>query len=115
MIDYPTIDVPRSHMPVACCALLDGFNLHGLTQINSITNTNSRLLDLVLANETALPECSVFEASEPLINLDVHHPALETRINMSIPVLFENSVDAQSLDFRKADFDALANSLSHAN
>ncbi|XP_062713488.1 uncharacterized protein LOC134290376 [Aedes albopictus] len=82
----PSIDVIRSSISASCSALLDGFSLHGLVQINQVLNRNNRLLDLLLVNESALSECSIGETTEPLITLDADHPALEVCVNLSIPL-----------------------------
>ncbi|XP_055623637.1 uncharacterized protein LOC129767048 [Toxorhynchites rutilus septentrionalis] len=105
--DHPINNVLHSNIPASYCTLLDGFSLHNLTQINKILNINSRILDFVLVNEAAIPECSVIEASEPLIGIDNHHPALEIPINLSLPVRFDNTADVRELDFRTTDSVAL--------
>ena len=100
-----SIDHRRSNTSTASCALLDGFNLQNLTQMNYLTNINDHLLDLVLVNNEAL--CKLYEVSDTLVPLDQHHPALELNIDQTLPVQFEDIPDAGSLDFRRADFDSL--------
>lgn len=60
-------------MSAACSSLLDGFCLHGSTQINHVAKCQGGLLDLVLANEPR--SYNVLEPIEPLTILDQVHPA----------------------------------------
>ena len=108
----PFIDPLVSHMPVACCALMDGFNLHGFTQINMLLNRNGRLLDLVFGNDPALPCSTVSSPIEPLVDLDPDHPALVVSFDSPTPIVFEPTSELQCLDFRRADYTALGNALS---
>lgn len=64
--NHPSIDILSSSVPAPCYDFLGGFNLHGLTQINTVFNSNSRLLDLVLMNE-AMVECDVLVCDAPII------------------------------------------------
>lgn len=107
----PTLDVIRSSVSKACSNLLDGFCLNRLTQINHILNRNGRLLDLVLVNESALGNCILSEAVEPLSALDSDHPALELEACLPDPIEFDDAPCAYGFDFRKADFDGLNEAL----
>ncbi|XP_053686304.1 uncharacterized protein LOC128735845 [Sabethes cyaneus] len=111
----PAVDSLRSNISVACAALLDGFSLHGLTQINTAVNRNSRLLDLVLVNESATSFCSVHEAVNPVVPLDADHPAVEVLVDLPVSFEFEDIVDASDLDFRRANFSALAEAISRVD
>lgn len=110
--NIPSIDVNRSVISASCSSLLDGFSLHGLVQLNTIFNRNSRLLDFLLVNEVALPDCTICEAPEPLIGLDADHPALETQINMSLPIQYDNFDDPLAFDFNRADFVSMSQALA---
>ena len=108
----PFIDPMVSHMPAACCALLDGFNLYGLTQVNTFLNRNTRLLDLVLANDLAVFGSIVSLPAEPLVDLDADHPARLVSLVSPVPIAYDQSYEQYSLDFRRADYNALSNALS---
>ncbi|XP_053686651.1 uncharacterized protein LOC128736195 [Sabethes cyaneus] len=108
--NVPAIDYLHSNISPASSGLLDGFNLHGLTQINYVTNSNDRLLDLVLTNNVTL--CELFEAVEPLVPLDSNHPALIITVHQTLPVQFEDTPVETCLDFRRADFDSISIAIS---
>lgn len=57
LCNYPLIDAQKSNVNEPCSILLDGFSLHGLTQINTVIYRNGKLLDLVLTNEPGLEIC----------------------------------------------------------
>ncbi|XP_055523192.1 uncharacterized protein LOC129717344 [Wyeomyia smithii] len=102
----PSIDLIHSRISVACSALLDGFSLNNLTQVNHATNDYDRLLDLVLVNDAT--SCELTEASESLLPLDTNHPALNITIDVTVPVQFEDIGDVPCLDFCRADFESLS-------
>lgn len=107
----PTVDAMRSTMSIACSSLLDGFNLHGLTQINHVYNQNRRLLDLVLVNDAAIGNCSLYEAHDPLCALDENHPALELHAYLPRLLEFDDISHQPEFDFHRADFDGLSEQL----
>ncbi|XP_062540990.1 uncharacterized protein LOC134209025 [Armigeres subalbatus] len=109
---FPVLDVQQSYLPASTSILLDGFSLNGLTQINPIANHNSRILDLVLVNDNIKSESSVFNATEPLIDLDLNHPALEITIQLKLPTVYEDVADLHSLDFHRADYTTLCETIS---
>ncbi|XP_058456483.1 uncharacterized protein LOC131433893 [Malaya genurostris] len=100
----PLVDPLLSQIPTACSALLDGFNLNGFTQINTLLNRNDRLLDLILANDVALPVTNVFSPVEPLIDLDADHPALGVEFRIPTPIEYDEPSISLSLDFRRVDY-----------
>ncbi|XP_058817031.1 uncharacterized protein LOC131680332 [Topomyia yanbarensis] len=95
----------------ACRLLLDGMAFHGLNQVNTISNHQSRFLDLVFVNGIALPECSVSEASNVIVPLDNYHPALEIKISTSSTLQYEEALVADRRNFRKTDLATLRRSL----
>ncbi|XP_055622088.1 uncharacterized protein LOC129765695 [Toxorhynchites rutilus septentrionalis] len=109
----PVIDPLTSHISEACCALLDGFNLHGFSQANTHLNRNGRLLDLVLANDAALPISSIALAADPLIDLDADHPALVTLISLHTPIVYVAPSEQTSLNFRRANYALLSDELAN--
>lgn len=110
--DIPYIDPLQSYMSAACCALLDGFSLFNMAQINTETNHSDRLLDLVLANESAVSNATVLPPAESLTGIDPYHPPLEVTLMLPEPIAYESSSTDFELDFRRADYDALNVSLS---
>ncbi|XP_055623223.1 uncharacterized protein LOC129766661 [Toxorhynchites rutilus septentrionalis] len=109
----PVIDPLTSHISEACCALLDGFNLHGFSQANTHLNRNGRLLDLVLANDAALPISSIALAADPLIDLDADHPALVTLISLHTPIVYVAPSEQTSLNFRRTNYALLSDELAN--
>ena len=111
----PRIDTISSQMPGYCCALLDGLSLHGMTQINTITNRDERMLDLVFANELALTNCAVSIPCEPIVALDSVHPAIAVSLFLPEPVVYVQPLENRVLNFRRADYFALSAALSDIN
>ncbi|KAL1404467.1 hypothetical protein pipiens_018874, partial [Culex pipiens pipiens] len=109
------IDPVLSSIPLASSYLIDGFNLHGLTQLNSCINVHNNCLDLVLVNDVVLPKCAVFEAVEPLVPLDIAHPALEMVVDVPAPTVTTEppSTIQQPFNFRKANYAAIKEELSY--
>ena len=108
----PIVDSLKSHISVACAALLDGFNVHGLEQNNSVVNRNSRLLDYVLTSDYLSSTCLVQEAADPIVPLDADHPALQIFVDTADKIEFEDIVDMNGLDYRRADFSALTTAIA---
>lgn len=102
-----SIDLDRSRMCPASSALLDGFCFHGLSQVNTLTNTTNRTLDLVLVCDTVLPNFTLLAAAEALTTLDDHHPAIELIVMCPLPVTYEMSHDYTGFNFQKANFESL--------
>lgn len=107
----PSVDMDHLRLSVASCALLDGFDLHGMTQINTIKNSRGRLLDLILANDFALPSCVLRTPVEALLAIDENHPPLEVGICHTMPLTFESSFDGTRYDFGKANYSELNSAL----
>lgn len=107
---------PQTALMSASSALIDGFSLHSLTQLNGISNRNARFLDLVLSNEAATPACVVSEAVEPLTTLDPDHPALDVMMQLPPQVVFEaRTDDSRTFDFRRADYAELSAAISRVD
>ncbi|XP_055527412.1 uncharacterized protein LOC129720025 [Wyeomyia smithii] len=98
----PLVNTPRSHMPTGCCSLLDGFCLHGLTQINTALIDDERM-------------CSVSVPHEPLVNLEAVHPAVVISVSLSQPMVFDQASESRSLNFCCADYSVLCAALSEVN
>lgn len=92
--------------------IIDNFDVHGLSQLNTVYNFQMKLLDLILANDTGQAAANVERAILPLIEEDRFHPALE--LHLSIPTLNSrsDSLDENSLNFNKIDYTTLARLLS---
>lgn len=101
---------PLTASAVTHSTLIDGFALHGLSQINGISNTFVRFLDLVEPETTTNV---VSEAIDPQIALDADHPALNVLINLLSLIVFEDTSDDNALDFRHAVYEGI--SLAFAN
>ncbi|XP_058456695.1 uncharacterized protein LOC131434062 [Malaya genurostris] len=80
-----------------------------------MANRNERLLDLILANDIALPVSTVTLPIVPLIDLDLDHPALAVEFKVPIPNEYDEPSISYSLDFRRADYTELNDMLSAVN
>lgn len=91
---------------------LDNFSdFFGLTQNNFVFNQNNKLLDLVLTNWSCLVERSL----EPLVEEDVHHPALEVTVSLNQRLRNNNILKSSLVDcynFRRANFYSLYDLMS---
>ncbi|XP_055589243.1 uncharacterized protein LOC129741528 [Uranotaenia lowii] len=99
---YP--DPAISSFTTCSSALLDGMDLLGNRQMNLVTNSRGRILDLVFINEFAAESCSVSTAMEPLIEADLHHPPLLIASTYTGTTPFDSATDTCSLNFYRADF-----------
>lgn len=104
---YLTVNVMVSHISNACAALLDGFSLHGLKQINGVLNRNGRLLDLVLISDSLIGQCNLLEAIEPLTSADPDHPPLSVEFSAPTPPVFEQNSNEPEKNYHRADYDML--------
>src|SRR5699024_8208701 len=82
---------------------------------NKITNTNNRILDLLLSTECA--ELDVKKLEFPLVDEDSHHPSLDVKIYLRLEnnVNFTNKHDKTKLDFRKANFAELYSAMARTD
>ena len=106
------IDTHRSNLTYCGSMLYDAFCFHGLTQVNSIENGNSRVLDLILVNDAALSAFQVSEAIESLVHIDTAHPAIDCEVSIGLQTHFEQVSDNLLRDIRRADYDLLNDVLS---
>ena len=75
----------------------------------------SHFLDLVFTSEGLLVDCSVSEAADVVVPLDIFHPALHITIANSPVLRYENDYVADRLNFRKTNFRQLRRSLADIN
>ena len=111
---YAFVDPSSSTLSPASVALLDGFAITGMRQMNTAVNSSNRTLDLVFVNDDAKEVCSLVEAHEPLIEADRYHPPLLLTLRTTLPS-FEITAGINEYNFRRADFVALNQSLLSAN
>ena len=89
--------------PPSIMHLRNFMSFFGISQLNSVRNSNERILDLVMCQQTI----SVSESLDPLLPVDAHHPPLD--IHLDIPVLLNKPKHNcnRSYNFKKADFSLL--------
>ncbi|XP_062557806.1 uncharacterized protein LOC134222662 [Armigeres subalbatus] len=109
---YAFPDPDNSTTTPASRLLIDGTAFFGLSQISLISNFQNHFLDLVFVSENLLPDCAVDEAPDAIVPLDNYHPALVISIANSDLVRFDDSSNADCLNFRKTDFELLRRKLS---
>ncbi|XP_062537983.1 uncharacterized protein LOC134206295 [Armigeres subalbatus] len=87
----------------------------GLVQINSISNRNSRVLDLVFTSSSDILEVS--QPALPLLPTDDHHPPVLIQMDVCsfVPAQTERDPDAIDFDFRRCDCLSLNSELSTIN
>ena len=105
--NYLTVNVLESTISAACAALLDGFSLNGLKQINTLCNSHGRLLDLVLSSDSLLGQYKLLEAIAPLTHIDAGHPALSVEIEVPVPPVFELYPNDTELNYHRANYEEL--------
>ncbi|XP_055589580.1 uncharacterized protein LOC129741815 [Uranotaenia lowii] len=110
---YP--DPATSAFSTCSSALLDAMELLGNRQMNLVTNSRGRTLDLVFVNELDGDSCIVSTPMEPLIEVDHHHPPLLVTLTYPGFTPFESTTDTCSLNFHKADFTQISEILLHTN
>ena len=108
----PSIDSLRSQISVCCCALLDGFCFHGLSQINTVMYRDERMLDLILANDAVMPHCAISIPHEPLVDLEAVHAAIVVTVKLPQPLVFEQPSLDRLLNFARANYDELSAALA---
>ncbi|XP_055621898.1 uncharacterized protein LOC129765522 [Toxorhynchites rutilus septentrionalis] len=84
----------------------------GLHQINTLRNSNNRILDLAFVNDSCNAE--IIEPPFPLLKLDAHHKPFVLRIQLDVcsQQVPDDSCDDPDFDFKRCDFTALNNLLS---
>ncbi|XP_055623143.1 uncharacterized protein LOC129766593 [Toxorhynchites rutilus septentrionalis] len=84
----------------------------GLHQINTLRNSNNRILDLAFVNDSCNAE--IIEPPFPLLKLDAHHKPFVLRIQLVVcsQQVPDDSCDDPDFDFKRCDFTALNNLLS---
>ena len=82
---------------------------NGLSQLNSVTNFQNRLLDLVFTSENE--KLYVHECTNPLVPIDVFHKPLEMSLLLAYRKLLSHT-RKESFNFKKADFTGINNFLA---
>lgn len=88
-------------------------DLLSLNQFNSITNTENKILDLILSNIICTTERDPF----PLVPEDPHHPTLNIVLSLKISKkeIFPVNIAEPRYNFRRANFPLLYDSILHAD
>ena len=82
--------------------VIDSMFFLELEQINPVINTLGRTLDLVFADE--FDSRVVRQCDDPLLGLDLHHPALELHLDLKYIPLLKNKNVTTLYQFHKADY-----------
>jgi hypothetical protein len=104
---------PGDRIGGPCVPLNEFINFNDLKQNNMITNSNNRILDLVLCSGNLT--CSVNACDTPLVPEDSHHPSLYVAIGIpgtSAGGKFKQSTNAVFYNFRKGNYSELYQSLA---
>ena len=116
LADHPTLIVGDFNVPTFYEDALNDSNTCinqfistlGAYQLNSILNSNQRLLDLVISNINV--PIKVIREEVPLMSEDPHHPTLSISIEdvQLNHQKFLNNTTAKHYHFRKANFNGLS-------
>lgn len=90
-------------------SFLDMLAFNDLHQFNTIVNSSNRILDLVLGSNNST--VSVSEATNPLLLIDPHHPALDITFRMTDNMPLVQS-KVKQLNFYLCNYDAVNEELS---
>lgn len=94
--------------------LINMINLTNMTQRNSVSNAQGRILDLLLSN---IPTINVKRCAFPFVKEDQYHPSLEILVELS-DVKFLKSIKNDKYNFFKGDYDSISMDLlefGHSN
>lgn len=83
-------------------------NFYNLKNVNNIINIQNKTLDLILTNMNI----DVIRESEPLVEEDKFHPALELSVNINFNKKVNNNVNTNNYNFKKANFVGLYSELN---
>ncbi|XP_055589490.1 uncharacterized protein LOC129741736 [Uranotaenia lowii] len=98
----------------ASASLLDGMQLNGMDQRNSLRNSQNRTLDLVFTDDS-ISISSVTEAIDAVVPIDTYHPPFNFDISFPNPIVFDEAFDTSARNFNRADFDTMNRVLSEIN
>ena len=105
------IDPAESTFNAANTVLADGMALLDMLQMNPVTNTLNRTLDLIFASNNASSQCDVFHTPEALVEVDSFHPPTLTMLHCPSLIRFSDIPDIREFDFNKAGFAGLNRAL----
>lgn len=86
-------------------AVIDTMSLTSLQQYNHVKNNIGRSLDLILSNMSH-NKISVLEDSDPLVHIDVYHPALLVQVDAK-PLKYLDENRLPKLNFFRANYDEI--------
>ena len=94
---------------LVCSAKIQAVNsftkYYNLSQVNNVKNQNGRLLDLVFSSSNL---CYVTRSDEPIMPLDLHHPALHVEYPLHIPKIKHFRLkETFTYNFKRANFQKL--------
>ena len=109
--DESNVLVPTSITPTHAADFIDQIIGNGLFQVNSIRNSQHKLLDLIFTNDHS--NCEVIRTKE-LSNIDDYHPPLLIQMewHLNQPSIIQQK---RKYDFYKTDFIKLNNYLAAQN
>ena len=113
--DFNIPDWHSNRQANSCKPLLDFLNFTGYLQCNSILNSNSRLLDLIITSPKV--NMTLVHSMDPLVQEDAHHPSLLGECSIANDTTLPNFEANENLsyNFRKGDFRALYTALQTVN
>ena len=105
------VDPTVTTFNAANTSLVDGMAVLNMKQMNSVTNSLNRTLDLVFVSDNASRQCDVFHTPDALVDADPYHPSIVTTLHCPSVTRFTDIPDVREFDFNKADFVGLNRAL----
>lgn len=95
---------PSKSQSVICNLFLDNMAYNNLTQCNVEVNEHGNILDLIFSNK--MHNLTVSKLQQPLLPIDLHHPALIVKLNFSSKQFIKPKKDP-SYNFSRCDYDSV--------
>ena len=105
------VDPTKSTFNAANTSLADGMAVLDMKQMNPVTNSLNRTLDLIFVSDNASRQCDVFHTPDALVDVDPFHPSIVTTLHCPSLTRFSDIPEVREFDFNKADFAGLNRAL----
>ena len=109
--DDSNVMVQTSVSPVYAADFIEEIQSKGFFQVNSITNSHNKLLDLIFTNDHS--NCEIY-SPKPLAKIDTYHPPLMIQFEWHFKQIMNNQQN-RKFNFNKTDFIKLNNYLALHN
>ena len=94
-----------------CNRLRDFLIVHDVKQFNHISNSNGRILDLLVSDA----KCTVMKPNQDLLPVDSHHPPFYTLLSLNINISLLKPLNTPKYNYRKADYSVINEDIGEIN